>query len=650
MKRRMSALPLRSIRLTDPFWARWQRVLIEETLPTQYEQLEKSGRLANFRRAAKMEEGGHDGGYYFNDSDVYKWAEAVGFALGIAPGLGIDGSALKKLLDEATRLIKAAQEPGGYVNTFFQLKFPNLKWRNLGAMHEMYTGGHLIEAGVAVFEATGDRALLDIAQNFADHVLSIFGPEDGSGTKVGPKWTGTRVGYCGHEEIELAMVSLARATHDKTYREWARWTIEERGKRPSIFEAELDDAEAVALCPGMVNQVKKGGVYNGEYFQDHAPIREHDSVVGHAVRAMYLYIAATDLADGQEDAPLEEALTKAWNSLTRKRMYVTGGIGPSGDNEGFTNDFDLPNATAYAETCAACGLVFWGRRLLELTGDSEYADILERSLYNGALSGISLDGKNYFYDNPLESRGKNERVPWFGCACCPPNIARLIGSLGQYVVGAGDKSFYIHLPVAFEAEAVFNGVKVKLSLEGTYPWSGKVTLKVDPAKPVQFALHVRIPDWADEISTDIPGSEDGAEYDQGYAVFDRTWSPGDKLVVDFEMGPKWVEADPKVRDNIGRVALTYGPLVYCAEEKDLGYAPQLFSADLETPVEVQWTKELGGINRLEVAGIAEKEEFVDGLYAEAGTTPVIESVAKFIPYFAWNNRGKNNMQVWVRHL
>jgi uncharacterized protein len=631
LQRRMRSLPFSQIKLTDAFWTRWQRILRETTIPAEYEQIVQTGRLANFLRAGGREQGEHQG-LFFNDSDVYKWVEAAAYALALGPNAKI-----QQQLDEVVRAIEGAQEPDGYLNTFFQLKHPNLKWRNLNTMHEMYCAGHLIEAGVALLESVGDRRLLDVSIRLADHIMSVFGPDK-------------RRGYCGHQEIELALIRLAEATKQPKYAEFARWMIEERGKRPSVFEQELEDAEAMALSPWSFAMLRKKGVYNGDYAQDHAPVREHTEIVGHAVRAMYFYIAATELAGGQKDEDLERALGRIWSNLTKKRMYVTGGIGPSASNEGFTGDYDLPNHTAYAETCAAIGLILWGHKLLELTGDSEYSDIMERALYNGAISGISLAGDHFFYTNPLESRGTHQRVPWFDCACCPPNIARLIGSVQRYVAGVADNAFYLHMPVGLEATASFGGVRTKITVESNYPWSGEFKVHVDPERPVEFTLLLRLPDWADDISTDLPGLERESEFERGYAVFRKTWQPGDVLTVDLGMQPKWIEANPKVREDLGRAALTYGPLVYCAEEHDLGWAPQLFTVDTEAPVEVRSEKLLEGVSTLHVEGMMDVDLFPDQLYAEVGMVESKEATARFVPYYSWCNRGPNHMQVWFRRM
>lgn len=622
------ALPVSAITVTDPFWSGWLDRVAEVTIPTQHALLESTGRLENLRRVAKGETGGYQG-YRFNDSDVYKWMEACAYSLSARPS-----GSNQALLKEVVGIVAAAQRPDGYVNSFVQLQHPGMEWRSLSMLHEMYCGGHLIEAGVAHFDATGRRELLDVAIRFADHVMSVFGPDKRKGT-------------CGHEEIELALIKLARATHEPKYAEFARWLIEIRGTRPSPYEEELNDPVAYNLSPAGMPLLLKDGVYSGEYLQDHAPIREHDSVVGHAVRAMYLYIAATELA---EDEGLEAALLRGWSNLTERRMYITGGIGPSGDNEGFTHDYDLPNHTAYAETCAAIGLALWGQRLTLATGDATYFETVERALYNGALSGISLSGDRYFYSNPLESRGDHDRVDWFGCACCPPNIARLIGQVGHLAIAASEKGISINLPIGMEVDTPV----AKIRVESRYPWAGQVTIELVEVKTSEpFAMRVRIPEWCTDCGFEVDGVEEQAEYDQGYAAMTRTWRAGERIQIEFEMAPQWIEAHPSVIDNLGRVALMRGPLVYALESPD-GVLPQRFSigpdAQIEPETEVgeAWDDALGGIIRLNVKGSEIKDTFVDGLYSEAGVLETREVEASLIPYYAWNNRGRSHMQVWLR--
>ncbi len=621
----LRSLPHHQVRVTDPFWSRWREVVAQVSLPGQYEQLEQTGRLEHFRRAAQRLVGGFTG-FYFNESDVYKWLEAAAYVLDEVPSSG-----LRTQFDEAIGLVAAAQEEDGYLNTFFQLNHPKLKWRNLGSMHEMYCAGHLFEAAAAAHDCLRDDRLLSVACKLADHIAARFGP-------------GKKLGYCGHEEIELGLLRLAEAANRPDYADLARWMIDVRGSRPSPFDLELDDAEAMTISSFAAHMLRKDGKYSGEYAQDHLPVREQSDVVGHAVRAMYLYAAAAEVAD----AELTAALHRAWNNLVGRRMYITGGIGPSHANEGFSVDYDLPNFSAYAETCAACGLIFWANGMLHRTGNSDFVDTMERGLYNGAISGISLDGSTYFYTNPLESRGNHKRTPWFSCACCPPNIARLIGSIGRYLASVDDDGFYLNIPAGLEAEFEVKGVKVKLTVESNYPWSGNVKVRVEPTRPVIFALRVRIPDWADDVQTDLPDQESDSEFESGYAVFRKTWRSGDVLTLDFEMDAKWVEANPKVRENLGRVALTRGPIVYCAESVDLKFPPQLFCVDPELPILAEPKSALHGMIDLAVEGLAQTEDFPDALYADAGSIALRPVTARFIPYFAWANRGASDMQVWFR--
>jgi DUF1680 family protein len=626
--RRMRPLPLAKIKITDQFWSRWQRTVAENSLPGQFEQLEATDRFGNLRRCAPPGSGKQNG-FYFNDSDVYKWLEAAAYSLATYPN-----PELKSMVEIAVQIVLDAQMENGYVDSFIQLNHPGMEFRNLGSLHEMYCAGHLIEAGVALFESTGETKLLDAAARFADLLVETFGP-------------GKRAGYCGHEEVELALIKLSRATGKPQYRELALHMVRQRGRRPTPIQTELDDPDAQAMCPGHHNMLVKDGQYVGEYCQDHAPIEEHTKVVGHAVRAMYLYTAVADLAASEEFEPYQAALERCWNNLTTRRMYVTGGVGPSSANEGFTADYDLPNLSAYSETCAACGLIFWGQAMLEASGSSEFADVIERALYNGALSGIGLDGKGYFYDNPLESRGRHQRTPWFVCACCPPNIARLISNLGSYVLGVAEDAVYVNQYVGCVAELEIDGVSVRLEIEAEFPWKGDVRIKVKPARSVEFDLRVRIPEWADDVSSDLPGGDE-AEYEDGYAVFRKVWQPGDILTLSLEMLPGWVEANPRVMDDLGRTAMVRGPLVYCAESVDNGFPPQLFTTDIEAEVEEEWSDALHGHIGIRVNGYRMLVEESDELYPPFGTTGEEEGEMRLIPYFAWANRGPSDMQVWLR--
>ncbi len=623
-RRVMRRIPLQCIELTDPFWSNRQRVLAETSLPLQWEHLESTGRLENFRRAAEQK--GEFQGLWFNDSDVYKWAEACAYVLAHQ-----SNPKIREKLDELIRLIAAAQCPDGYLNTYFQLKFPDLRWCNLNMMHEMYCGGHLIEAGVAINQALHDDRLLEVGVKFADHVMSIFGPDK-------------RVGYCGHEEFELALIKLADETNEQKYRDFARWMVEVRGSRPSPFESELQDPISLSVTPNP-DQRPSTSEYTGEYYQDHAPIREHTTVVGHAVRAMYLYTAATELSKEKTDPELEQAILAAWNSLAKHRLYVTGGLGSSSTNEGFTQDFDLPNLTAYAETCAACGLALWGQSLLEATGNSDFADVIELALYNGMLAGISLDGKSYFYDNPLESRGQHARKPWFACACCPPNVARVIGQIGQFAISETEAGVAIHLPIGITVTTE----KATITVKSNYPWSGEFTVSITPKVAGRFELAIRIPDWAEEVTADLEASDEPADYRDGYMIFNRVWSPSDELKVEFEMPDRFLASDPRIRENIGRVAVAKGPLIYTAESIDNPAIPQL--AAIDTGLEKETRSDLAGLKGI-TALVTEaeylSEAFPDSLYASSETLESETKPLTLIPYFAWANRGPSHMQVWLR--
>lgn len=630
----MTAVPLSRVRVSDPFWRGWQETVRRVTLPIEYAQCSQTGRIENFARAARGERGTHEG-YRYNDSDVYKWIEAACYlqiALGPDPAIAAD-------VERTVDLVAAAQMPDGYINTYFQLQEPELRWRNLSMMHEMYCGGHLLEAAVAHHEATGSTKLLDVAMRFADHVDSLFGP-------------GKRKGYCGHQEIELALLSLARAIEREhpdaagRYRALSKWMIETRGTRPSPFEEEYADAEGMRLAPYSRQMLDRDGAYSGEYVQDHLPLRDQTEVVGHAVRAMYFFAAATEAFADSGDEAMGAALERLWENLTQRRMYVTGGIGVSRANEGFTRDYDLPNRTAYAETCASVGLIFWAQRLLEGTGDSTYADILELALYNGALAGISRSGDRFFYDNPLESHGEAHRQEWFGCACCPPNIARLIASVGRYFLAESKDAVYVNVPASCEATVRVAGAEVGIRIESDYPWNARVAIEITVPGPMAFALKVRIPGWSSDTALRMPEGFGEAEYDGHYISIHREWSGSTRIEVAFEDEPMFVVAHPAVLECRGRAALTKGPLVYCMESVDLGgQPPQAFTVD---PSDAEVAPPEGGLVPLVVRGWMDRDED-SPLYRSDAETPEPEEMrVKMIPYFAWDNRSAGPMQVWLR--
>lgn len=593
--------------------------LLSVTLGSEFNQIVETGRLTNFERVARRERGTHVGRCY-DDSDVYKWLEAAAY------GVALGGTAeLRSQVDRAVQTVEAAQDPDGYIDTFFQLNHPELKWRNLSMMHEMYCGGHLIEAAVALQEEADDSRLMGVARRYADLLVRLFGKEG-------------RVGFCGHPEIEWALIRLASATGRAEYQSLARKMVERRGQRPSPFEAELGDPEAMALSPYARGLLTKDGRYDGEYLQDHAPLAEQEKAVGHAVRAMYLFRAASALG--------VQGLDRAWTNLVERRSYITGGIGPAASNEGFTTDYDLPNRSAYAETCAGTGLALWALQLAQQSGDRDPIDIAERCLYNGIASGISLSGDKFFYTNPLESRGEHERQPWFSCACCPPNVARLIGSVSNFAVGAGEEEFFVNLPVAMDAWWTCGDVVVEFQIESDYPWGGSARISVRPSKPLEFTLKIRIPDWCDDADLKLPDDSPPADFDSGYASIRRVWQPGDVVETNFEMPPRWTRSHQRVLDNAGRVALELGPVVFCCEQADTGIEPQLLAVDASVgPTRVP-------SKFAPIAFEADADLVVcepsDQLYEPASDTTISPAKAVFIPYFAWGNRGPGAMQVWLR--
>jgi DUF1680 family protein len=458
-------------------------------------------------------------------------------------------------------------------------------------------------------------------------VATLFGPEDGQ-----------RRGYCGHEEIELALVKLHRLTGERRYLELARYFIDERGRQPHYF-----DTEARVRGADPADYWYQTYHYN----QSHVPVREQDRVVGHAVRAMYLYSAMADLAAETDDGPLLEACRRLWRDLNGKRLYVTGGLGPSADNEGFTTDFDLPNETAYAETCASVGLVYWAYRMALLEGDGAYTDVMELALYNNALSGLSLDGERFFYDNPLASRGNHHRWTWHRCPCCPPNIARLVASLGSYVYSAAPGQLAVHLYVQNAADLEVNGVAVSVKQTTDYPWDGAITIALDPAAEVEFTLRLRLPGWCRSAELAVNGQQVDAEAvgERRYARLRRRWQRGDVVSLRLAMPVERVYAHPDVISDQGRVALKRGPLVYCIEAVDTPLPHRLTLPRDEAVVARFEPKLLGGVATLNGTAIA-IEPADDVLYR---TAPWAQRRVPFkaVPYHVWDHREAGEMVVWL---
>ena len=626
----MKALPFTDVTIQDRFWAPRQATNSEKTIPHELEQCRTTGRINNFAKAAGLISGDFEG-IFFNDSDVHKLVEAASYTLQTHPN-----PAWEAELDDVIDTIAKSQQADGYLNSYFTLVEPQKRWQNLGMMHELYCAGHLFEAGVAHYQATGEQKLLDVACRFADLIDSTFGH-------------GKRDGLPGHQGIELALVKLARVTGEARYMSLAEYFVTKRGHSPSVFEKELENPDLPGGLGAYQHHYTRDGKYEGTYSQAHLPIQEQTECVGHAVRAMYLYAGAADIASETGDAGITNALDALWQNV-EKRLYVTGGVGPSGHNEGFTQDYELPNFSAYAETCASIGLIFWAHRMFLLKGESRFVDVLETALYNGALSGISLDGTGFFYQNPLASRGGRHRHPWFGCACCPPNIARLLGSLGQYIYAQSENGLWVNLYVGGTATAtVAEDVSLKLTQETDYPWSGHVKFTVNPEKPITFGLNLRIPNWCRNFEVSINGDSYSAKgTTNGYLSIERQWQANDTVELGLDMPVERIYAHPYVRENLGRSALRRGPLVYCFEDVDnpAGAFETLSLAD-DAAVEAMFDSELlGGITLISGTGTAfDASDWKNNLYL---SKPDLKRMAvTAIPYYAWCNRGDGQMAVWI---
>ncbi|MDR1624264.1 MAG: glycoside hydrolase family 127 protein, partial [Tannerellaceae bacterium] len=518
------------VKITDGFWAPRLHNHATTTLAVCIDQIEnRTGRIRNFENAAKGE--GEHSGIFFDDSDVYKALEGIAYTLANHPD-----PELERKADEWIDKFAAAQQPDGYINTFYTLTGLDKRWSNMDK-HEMYCAGHMTEAAVAYYQATGKRKLLDVAIRMANHMMSLFGP-------------GKRHWVPGHEEIELALVKLYTVTGEEQYLDFANWLLEERGHG---YGSKGDE-----------------GNWNPLYYQDDKPVREMTDIAGHAVRAMYLYCGMADVAAFRRDTGYIEAMHRLWDDVVLRNMYITGGIGSSHHNEGFTEDYDLPNEEAYCETCASVGMVYWNWRMNQFTGDATYIDVLERSMYNGALAGISLVGDRFFYVNPLASKGGHHRQAWYGCACCPSQVSRFLPSVGNYIYGLSTDALWVNLYIGNTAGFELNGKAVRLRQETGYPWDGAVTLVIESVSaPLKEAIRLRLPGWCASYMIAVNGETIASPHtDKGYAVIAREWKAGDRITLSFDMPVEVVAADPRVTANAGQRAIQRGPLVYCVEEAD----------------------------------------------------------------------------------
>ena len=621
-------VPLTAVKFTDGFWAQRQQTDVAVTIAHEIKMSEETKRLANFEVAAaalKGETGGKfQTRYAFDDSDVYKVIEAAAYVLMLQKN-----GELEAKLDEWIAKIGAAQEPDGYLytaRTIDPATVPrmsgNERWVNLQDSHELYNLGHMYEAAVAHYQATGKKNFLNVALKSADFIVKTFGPAEGR-LKLVP----------GHEEIEMGLVKLYRTTGKKKYLDLAKFFIDERGNAA-------------------------GHKLYGPYAQDHKPVVEQDEAVGHSVRAAYLYAGVTDVAALTGDPKYMDAMNKIWEDVVSKKLYLTGGIGAAGGIEGFGPAYDLPNATGYAETCATIAYALWNYRMFRYYGDGKYMDLFERAAYNAFLSGSGISGDLFFYPNPLASYGQHERTPWFTCACCPPNVARFIAEMGSFAYGVEGDKVYVNLYAQGTADVETSAGKIALVQTTEYPWNGEIKIKVTPVKAGEFTLLVRIPGWAmgkplpsdlyqyagetsEQPVVKVNGEVVPFNLEKGYVPIRRAWSKaGDEVKITLPMPVRRVIAHPNIPDNVGRVAVERGPLVYCAEFVDNnGNTSNLVLEDIVPLTAESRTEPPAPMTVVIGPGIA---------YRYKGGKIMAETQRiTFIPYFAWAHRGKGEMSVWI---
>lgn len=616
---RLHPVPISAVQLSDTFIEPRRQLNRSVTIPTQYDHLETTNRLRNFRRVVQNTKDVPFDGIYFNDSDVYKWLEAAASALA-DPALE-NRAQLEEQIATVTELIEGAQQPNGYLNTYFMWEREGERYKNLGDMHELYCMGHFLQAAVAHYRATGSDRLLNVARRVADHLDETFGPAE----------SGKREGACGHEEIEMALVELFRATGEPRYRNLAQYFVDARGKEPTAVY---------------------GGHGDRSYRQDHVPYRELKEVIGHAVRMLYLTTAAADLVLETGESALLDANIAQWRNMTEQRIYLSGGIGSRWEGEAFGKDYELPADRAYTETCAAIASVMWNHRLFLLTGDVQYADLLEHTFYNAVLPGLSFSGDEYYYQNPLENDGTHRRQKWFGCACCPPNVARLLAQLPGYFY-ATDTTNSIFAALYADGTATITlpeAGEVTLTTRTGYPFDGGITITVEKAS-APFTLNLRVPIWADGATLTLPDSETISALPGTFIPVSLSGAVGESVLLNLPLAVRQVEGHPFVGDTGGRVAVLRGPLLYCAEAAD---NPDIDIRELA----LSQTDDLAPIihpgfaNVTALKGTASIRlvENPAALYRpRTESKPTGQPVpVTLIPYYAWANREAGAMRVWLQ--
>ena len=648
----LHTIDLRNVKIKDEFWNKYTSLVTEEVLPYQWQVLndelddvEPSHAIRNFRIAAGKEAGDFYG-FVFQDSDVAKWLEAAAYSLAWQPD-----EKLEQRADEVIRLLGEAQRPDGYLDTYFIIRDPEHTFANLREGHELYCAGHLIEAGVAYFNVTGKRELLDICIRMADHIVEVFHRPD------------MMRAIPGHEEIELALVKLYEVTGKEAYLDMASEFLDRRGQKPHYFFEEMRRPHWKQIFG---DQTGEG--YHLDYAQTDLPVREQKKAEGHAVRAVYLYCAMADVAEYKNDKTLLKACERLYENITKRQMYITGGIGSSGWLERFTTDYDLPNAMNYAESCASIGLALFCRRMARITKNGKYMDTAETALYNTVLAGIAMDGKSFFYVNPLAvwpavcmpgtSRGhvKPVRQGWFSCACCPPNIARTLASLGEYCYFEDEEGFWVNLFVAGSSSQKIGGKAFTVDTETDFPFGGSYRMTLHAEEEAQGVVRIRIPGYVKKYEFKMNGTPVRAELKDGYLHICGQFKDGDVLELEMDVPARFYYANPEVRADAGRIALKKGPLVYCLEQQDNGENLEQLVADPGAAVDEIWRGDmLKGTLTLKTKGyraVFTKKEPDAGegdLYFE-GRPGLVPAELTFVPYAYWGNRTPGEMLVWVRTL
>ncbi|MDY0419961.1 glycoside hydrolase family 127 protein [Enterobacter sp. 170198] len=639
---------LHQLKINDPFLGQYQRLVREVVIPYQWDALndrvteaEPSHAITNFRIAAGQEQGEFYG-MVFQDSDVAKWLEAVAWSLCQKPD-----AELEKTADEVIELIAAAQCEDGYLNTYFTVKAPDERWTNLAECHELYCAGHMIEAGVAYFQGTGKRRLLEVACRLADHIDSVFGPGESQ-----------LHGYPGHPEIELALMRLYDITQEPRYLTLVKYFIEQRGVQPHFYDIEYEKRGRTSYWNtyGPAWMVK-----DKAYSQAHQPLAEQQTAIGHAVRFVYLMAGMAHLARLSHDEGKRQDCLRLWKNMALRQLYITGGIGSQSSGEAFSRDYDLPNDTVYAESCASIGLMMFARRMLEMEADGHYADVMERALYNTVLGGMALDGKHFFYVNPLEVHPKTQafnhiydhvkpvRQRWFGCACCPPNIARVLTSLGHYIYTVRPDALFINLYVGNDVTIPVGDETLALRIRGNYPWQEEVNIEIVSPVPVRHTVALRLPDWCAAPAVSLNGETVAGEISRGYFYLTRTWQEGDVVTLTLPMPVRRVYGNPQVRQQAGKVALQRGPLVYCLEEADNG--ANLHNLSLPAGSEFRVFEGRGIFAHkmlIQTEGMGGHVKDTDALW-QYDRSPVQRQpqTLTFVPWFSWANRGEGEMRIWV---